>query len=114
MSQNGLANFAGYAPAFAGIGQAIEASFGGTEKMKPAEYRMRSAEFHPEAFTMPLAVTAGGKDTAVPPASVLRLAEAVRKRNPHVLVLHRPEGGHATDYEDTVQAHEFAITAACQ
>jgi pimeloyl-ACP methyl ester carboxylesterase len=112
VSENGLANFAGYAPSNAGIDKAIWASFGGTEQASPAEYRKRSAELRPEAFAMPLAVTCGGKDTLVPPESVLRLAAAVQKHNRQVLVLHRPEGGHATDYEDTVQAVEFVLKAA--
>lgn len=112
VSENGLANFDGYQPSFAGIDKAIQQSFGGTEAENPAEYRARSAEHYPEAFTMPIAFTTGGKDGIVPPASVRRLAEAVRARNPNVLVLHRPDGGHATSYEDTVLAIEFVVRAA--
>lgn len=112
VSQNGLANFAGFAPEFAGIGAAIAASFGGSELTHPAEYRKRSAELRPAAFTMPLAITTGGRDVIVPPDSVLRLAAAVRQHNPRVLVLHRPEAGHETDYDDTVQALEFVILAS--
>jgi outer membrane protein assembly factor BamB/pimeloyl-ACP methyl ester carboxylesterase len=111
-SQNGLANFLGYHQEAAGIAKAIVASFGGTETEQPAEYRRRSAEFHAEKFTMPVAITTGGRDTSVPPASALRLAEAIKKHNPRVLVIHRPETGHTTSYEDTVAALEFVINAA--
>jgi pimeloyl-ACP methyl ester carboxylesterase len=104
-AQNPLANHVEYA----NFQDAIAASFGGDKKTAPKEYRKRSAEFHPEAFTMPLAVTTGGKDTSVPPQSVLRLVEAVKRKNPDVLLIHRENGGHATNYEDTAEALDFVI-----
>lgn len=105
---NGTANLVEY-PNFL---PAIAESFGGSKDQAPDEYRRRSAEYFPEKFTMPLAVTTGGKDSAVPPASTLRLADAVRKENPNVLVIHRPEGGHATDYDDSKKAIEYVVRLA--
>ena len=61
---------------------------------------------------MPLAVTTGGQDKVVPADSVLRLIGNIRKQNPNVLSIHRPTGGHSTDYEDTKKALEFVI-ATC-
>jgi pimeloyl-ACP methyl ester carboxylesterase len=107
-AQNPLANHVEYA----NFQDAIAASFGGSKAAVPAEYRKRSAEFHPEAFTMPLAITTGGKDASVPPQSALRLAEAVRRASPGVLVIHREEGGHATDYADTAAALGFVLREA--
>ena len=122
-SQNGVANLLEYNVDLhyvVSIQTAIKDAFGGRKdetpeqykKRCPEEYRKRSAEFHPEKFTMPLAVTLGGKDTLVPPQSVQRLAEAVKKHNANVLVLYRPNGGHETNYADTMAALEFVIAAA--
>ena len=83
--------------------------FGGGKKDKPDEYRKRSAEFFPEKFAMPVAITAGGKDTVVPAQSVLRLAAAIKKSNPNLKLIYRENGGHATDYKDTVEALDFVI-----
>lgn len=121
-SLNGLANFLEYEVDLnyvVSIQEAIKDAFGGRKdetpadyrKRNPAEYRKRSAEFNPGKFTMPLAVTVGRKDALVPPQSVLRLAEAVKKTNPNVLVIDRSEGGHETTYADTVAALEFVIGA---
>ncbi|MCY3017464.1 MAG: alpha/beta fold hydrolase [Planctomycetota bacterium] len=107
-SNNGTANH----EEFAGFQDAIAASFGGSKKDKPDEYRKRSAEFFPEKFTMPVGITAGGKDAVVPPQSVLRLAEAIKKTNNNVKLIYREDGGHATDYKDTVAALEFVVLAA--
>jgi pimeloyl-ACP methyl ester carboxylesterase len=104
VSQNGTANMLQYDR----FQDAIRRGYGGTKEEQPDEYRRRSPEFAAERFTMPLALTTGGQDTLVPPHSVLRLAASVAKRNPAVL-LHREMGGHATDYEDTVQAYEFVV-----
>lgn len=122
-SQNGLANLLDYNVEFKhviDIQTAVKDSCGGRANETPAQYKTRcpeaykkrSAEFHAEKFTMPLAITVGGKDQLTPPASVLRLAEAVRKHNKNVLVIDRPEAGHQTSYEDTVRAIEFVIDAA--
>ncbi len=86
---------------------AIAKSFGGSRAEVPDQYHRRSALFFAGKFTMPLAVTTGGRDATVPAASVLRLVEAVRKRNRHVLSIHRPQGGHSSNYEDTRKALEF-------
>jgi pimeloyl-ACP methyl ester carboxylesterase len=102
-SMNGTANHLEYEK----FQEFIQASFGGTKQQIPAEYKKRSAEYWPERFTMPLALTTGGQDTVVPPHSCLRLAKIVKKINPHVLLIHRPEGGHSTTYEDAVKILVF-------
>lgn len=107
-SLNGTANHVEYAQ----FQDAIAASFGGTKAQVPEEYRKRSAELWPEKFTMPTAFTTGGKDTLVPPASVLRLAEKLKQGGRKTLLLHRETGGHATTYEDTTAALEFVLREA--
>jgi parallel beta-helix repeat protein len=104
-SLNGTANMVEYA----GFKEAIDASFGSED-----ERRKRSAELFPERFTMPVAVTTGGKDTAVPPESTLRLAKSLKQAGRHVLSLHRESGGHSTTYEDTVAAMEFVLQNAAK
>lgn len=107
-SQNGIADLTTYRQSFAGIDAAIKASY-----KDEAEYRKRSPVFVPEKFTMPVAITVGEKDNIVPPASTLQLAEAIQKKgNKNVLVIARKEGGHATNYDDTVKALEFVIERA--
>jgi hypothetical protein len=64
---------------------------------------------------MPVAVTAGGNDNVVPPASVLRLAGAIRKLQPDsVLLVHREDGGHSTNYEDSKAAFDFVLSKLIQ
>ena len=104
-SLNGTANYLLYD----GFQEYIVASFGGTREQIPAEYKKRSAEYWPEKFTMPLAITTGGKDTIVPPDSAVRLAEAVRRNGGRVLLINRPEVGHCTTYEDSMTALEWVI-----
>ncbi|MEY4392864.1 MAG: hypothetical protein RL595_113 [Planctomycetota bacterium] len=104
-SLNGTANLLEYEK----FQDAIQASFGGTKKQIPEEYKKRSAEFWPEKFTMPVACTTGGKDEVVPPQSVLRLLEQLKKHGRKVLSLHRENGGHSTGYEDTCAALEFIL-----
>ena len=106
VSLNGTANLVDYER----FSEAIATSFGGSRTEIPDEYRSRSAEFFPERFAMPIAATTGGTDTIVHPDSVLRLLKLVRQKNERVLSIHRPEGGHSTDYDDTVQAFEFVIS----
>ena len=106
VSMNGTANMVEYA----GFADAIAASYGGTKAEKPDHYRQRSAEFFPERLTMPVAITTGGRDTLVPPDSCLRLAHELKQRNAPVRLIHRPEGGHETTYEDGIAAFEFALT----
>ncbi len=103
---NGTANLV----EFAGFPDAIAASFGGTKAQVPDEYRRRSAEFWPHRFTMPVAATTGGKDRVVPPDSVRRLLDIVKMKNSNVLLIHRPDGGHSTTYEDSKTAIEFVVS----
>lgn len=99
-SLNGTANMVEYA----GFKEAIDASYGSAD-----ERRKRSAELMPERFTMPVAVTTGGKDAIVPPHSVLRLAEKLQQAKHKVLSIHHENGGHSTIYVDTVAAMEFVL-----
>ena len=121
--QNGIANLLEYNVDIhyvVSVQTAIKDAFGGRsnetpeqyKKRNPEAYRNRSAEFHPEKFTMPLAITVGDKDRLAPPQSVLRLAKAVKQHNPNVLVIERPSGGHETNCADTERALEFVIEAA--
>lgn len=105
---NGTANHVEYER----FQDAISKSFGGSKTKVPAEYHRRSAEFFPESFTMPVAATTGGQDTSVPPESVQRLIESLRKQSRKVLGIHRPATGHSTNYDDTRRAFEFVITAS--
>ncbi len=107
-SLNGTANLVEYDR----FQDAIAASFGGTKAQVPDEYRRRSAEFFPEKLTMPVALTTGGSDTVVPPQSVRRLAERLQQAKRNVLSIHRDEGGHSTNYEDTCAAMEFVLREA--
>jgi len=102
---NGLANHLEYD----GFQEAIAASFGGSKVEKPDEYKKRSAEYWPERLTMPLGLTTGGRDTVVPPESVQRLAKVLERLERPVLLIHRPEGGHATDYADTLAVYSFVV-----
>lgn len=102
---NGAANHLEYE----NFQDAIGESFGGTKQEVREEYFKRSAEYWPLQFTMPVTLTTSGQDTAVPPGSVMRLADILKKLNPQVLHLHRPEAGHETSYDDTVEAMNFVI-----
>lgn len=105
VSLNGTANMVEYE----NFSDAIAASYGGTKRERPEVYRSRSAELHADVLKMPLAMTTGGKDTAVPPDSCLRLAAKLQKLGRPVELIHRPDGGHATNYDDTVKAFAFVI-----
>lgn len=107
-SLNGTANLVEYG----NFQDARTVSYGGTPSEKPDEYRKRSAEFFPDKFTIPVAFTTGGKDEAVPPQSVQRLAQRLKSGGRRVLHLHREEGGHATSYEDTLDAMDFMLREA--
>lgn len=107
-SLNGTANLVEYDK----FQDAISASFGGSKAEVPDEYKKRSAEFWPDKFAMPIALTTGGKDTTVPPQSVLRLAGKLKQSKLKVLSIHREEGGHSTNYEDTMSAMEFVLKEA--
>jgi pimeloyl-ACP methyl ester carboxylesterase len=106
VSLNGTANLV----EFTGFADATAVSYGGTKAQAPDEYRRRSAEFWPERFTMPVAATTGGKDRSVPGDSVRRLLDAVKAKNSNALLIHRPEGGHSTNYEDSKTALEFVVS----
>lgn len=105
VSMNGTANFVEY-----GMFQdAIAQSFGGTKAEIPEEYRRRSAEYWPERLTMPIAVTACGKDELVPAGSVVRLVEALRALGRNPLLIYREDVGHTTFYTDAREAIEFVV-----
>ena len=108
VAMNGTANHLEYE----NFQDAIRASFGGTKAEIPQEYKRRSAEYWPERLTMPVGLTTGGKDALVPPDSVVRLAAIVKKLRPNVLLIHRPEGGHSTNYADGKAVLEFVIAKA--
>jgi pimeloyl-ACP methyl ester carboxylesterase len=108
VAMNGTANHLEYE----NFQDAIRASFGGTKAQIPAEYKKRSAEYWPERLRMPIGLTTGGKDALVPPESVVRLTAIVKKLQPNVLLIHRPEGGHATDYADGKAVLEFVLAKA--
>jgi dipeptidyl aminopeptidase/acylaminoacyl peptidase len=107
-SQNGTANHLEYQ----NFQEAIQASFGGTKAEIPVEYKKRSAEYWPEKLTMPIAFAVGGRDTTVPPGSVLRLAAILKELKRPVGLIYREEGGHSTSYEDTLAGLEFVIGRA--
>jgi hypothetical protein len=92
VSMNGTANHLEYE----NFQDAIGESFGGPKARIPEEYKKRSAEYWPERLRMPIAITAGGRDTLVPPDSVIRLAGVLKKLQPNVLLIARPDGGHST------------------
>jgi predicted esterase len=102
---NGLANHETYL----NFQSYIAASFGGTKAEVPDEYHKRSAVFFPERFTMPLAITAGGLDTTIPPESVMQLAQAVQTNNPHVRIDYQASRGHETDYTASLAAYQFVV-----
>ena len=104
---NGHANHLAYT----NFQEAIQMAFGGTKAAIPEEYRKRSAEFFPERFTMPIAITAGGKDTIVPPDSAMRLGRAIQKHNPAVCLDFQEARGHETDYAASLSAFEFVMRA---
>ena len=104
-SMNGTANLVEYG----NFQDAMRESYGGTKSEVPDEYRSRSAEFFPERLTMPVGITAGGKDDIVPAASVMRLAGKLKAMGRNVLVVYREDGTHATDYEDATAILEFVI-----
>ena len=88
---------------------AITESFGGTKQEKTMEYKNRSAEYFPERFTMPVAITIGGADVTVPPDSAKRLAETIARLQPNSLLIDRPETGHTTSAEDAATAIDFVF-----
>ncbi len=61
---------------------------------------------------MPVGITTGGRDQSVPPSSVLRLGDVLKKIGRKVLVIHREETGHTTSYEDARAILEYVIREA--
>lgn len=106
-SMNGTANHLEYTQ----FQDAITASFGGSKSSIPEEYKKRSAEYWPEKLTMPIGITAGGKDELVPPQSVNRLASILKLLDRPVLMVYREDGGHATNYEDAMSILEFVVSS---
>ncbi|UCD29023.1 MAG: alpha/beta fold hydrolase [Planctomycetota bacterium] len=104
-SMNGTANHLEYE----NFQDAIRESFGGTKVEIPLEYKKRSAEYWPERFSMPVGITAGGKDSSVPPHSVLRLAGVLKKLKRNVLLIYRENQGHSTTYDDAKKILEFIV-----
>jgi hypothetical protein len=105
VAMNGTANLWEYE----NFQDAIRDSFGGDKQTVPDEYKRRSAEYAVDQLTMPIACTTGGRDTAVPPVSVLRLIAALEKLGRPVRLIHRELGGHSTNYADAVEAYEFVF-----
>jgi len=108
ISMNGTANHLEYEQ----FQDAIQESFGGTKAEIPEEYKRRSAEYWPERFTMPVGITASGKDTLVPPESVLRLADVLKKLDRRVLLIYRPDDGHSTRLEDARDIFDYVLATA--
>ncbi len=107
-SMNGTANLVDYQ----NFQEAIQASFGGTRTEVPEEYRKRSAEFAADRLTMPIGLAVSGKDTSVPPHSVLRLAQALQALGRPVLLIHREDLGHVTTYDDALAILDHMLTHA--
>ncbi len=107
-AMNGTANHLEYE----NYQDAIRESFGGAKAELPEEYKKRSAEYWPERFTMPLAMSLSGQDTSVPPQSSLRLADVLRKMGREVFIIYREEQGHFSTYEDSRAIIEHVIAQA--
>jgi hypothetical protein len=105
---NGTANFLEYDQ----FQDAISESFGGSKLTVTHEYKKRSAEYWPEVLKMPVAMSTGGTDTIVPPQSCIRLAGVLRQLKRPVLLLHREQTGHETNYEDSMAILEFVYEKA--
>ncbi|MBK8039015.1 MAG: prolyl oligopeptidase family serine peptidase [Verrucomicrobiaceae bacterium] len=90
---------------YAGFKDAIDTSYGSAD-----EREKRSPELHADRLTMPVALTTGGQDTVVPPASTLRLAKKLSR----VLSIHHEAVAHSTSYDDTVKAMEFVLREAAK
>ena len=106
VAMNGTANHLEYER----FQDAISESFGGTKSEVPLEYKNRSAEYFPERFLgKPTAITLGSLDDVVPPDSARRLAHAIQKMGGTVVVIERADVGHATPYDESVQAFDFVF-----
>lgn len=90
---------------------AISASFGGTKQQIPDEYKKRSAEYWPERFRVPVAISTGALDTIVPPDSAVRLGSILAKIGRKVKSIHNTAIGHSTTYADTITLLSFMADA---
>lgn len=104
-SMNGHANHLDYE----NFQDAIIESFGGTKDEIPLEYKKRSAEYWPEKLTMPIAFTVGENDKSVPPESVIRLMDILKKMKQKVFIINHTNGGHSTDFYEAMAAMEFML-----
>lgn len=107
-SMNGTANHLEYCK----FQDAISESYGGPKTAIPEEYKKRSSEYWPERLTMPVAIATGGLDTLVPPDSCLRLANVLKLLERDILLIHREQGGHSTNLEDSTAILEYIIQKA--
>ena len=105
VSMNGTANMLQYP----GFTAAIEQAYGASKRDRPELYRQRSAELSPERLQFPVATTTGGRDEIVPPDSTLRLIEKLKQQGTPCLSIHRPEGGHSTNFDDASAAIQFVL-----
>ncbi|MES2792223.1 MAG: alpha/beta fold hydrolase [Planctomycetota bacterium] len=107
-AMNGTANLLEYG----NFQEAISESYGGPKKSIPDEYKKRSSEYWPERLVMPVAIATGGLDTLVPPDSCRRLAAILKLLERDVLIIHRDQGGHSTNLEDSTAILEFMMQKA--
>jgi pimeloyl-ACP methyl ester carboxylesterase len=107
-AMNGTANHLEYE----NFQDAIAASFGGPKSEIPAEYKKRSAEYWPERLTMPVGITASGKDAVVPPQSVVRLAGILERISRPVMLVYREDMGHTSKPEDAQRVIDFVLDRA--
>ena len=105
VSINGTANYLEYE----NYQEYIQKGFGGTKAEVPLEYKNRSAEYWPERFIQPVGMVVGSDDTAVPPHSVARLANVLKRMNRKVMFISRDNIGHGARYEDTRTLLEFVL-----
>ena len=107
-SMNGTANLLEYT----NFQEAIAESYGGPKTAIPEEYKKRSSEYWPERLHMPVAMATGGLDTLVPPDSCRRLAGVLKLLGRDVLLIHREQGGHSTNLDDSTAILEFIFQKA--
>lgn len=107
-AMNGTANHLEYTQ----FQDAISESYGGPKTAIPDEYKKRSAEYWPERFQMPVAMSLGGQDKLVPPDSCRRLAGILKLLGRDVLLIDREQTGHETNLEDSTAIIEFVLSKA--
>lgn len=107
-AMNGTANHLEYTQ----FQDAIAESYGGLKTAIPDEYKKRSAEYWPERFRMPVAMSLGGQDKLVPPDSCRRLAGILKLLGRDVLLVDREQTGHETNLEDSTAIIEFVVQKA--